>query len=399
MKKVLSLVLIVALLVILLPQKSYASFSYYKSITLDHTQTGATNSTNWPLTIGLDGNIQAADTDLKTTGNGGFVQSSSGYDIRPYSDSALTSPLTFELVYYDGATGKLEMHVNIPTLSHSADTVIYLAFGDASISTDGSSTATWNANYKGVWHLPNGASLTANDSTSQANNGTNHSASAAAGEIDGGASFTATTQYIDMGVANPIGGATATTISAWVKYSGLGLNRAIISKWGGASSDAQFLLMEDDVTNSELSFYVEGGGLYAGQRTTNASLTTSTWYLIDATWSATNTFTISINGVAKSLSSILNQGTTALASPGSNFYLGEEVAETRSALAGTMDEARISNIALSADWITSDYNSQKASSTFIVWGTKVATVAVVATVTLVDVRGPMRVDGPVRIGT
>lgn len=348
------------------------AFGYYKSVTLLAAQAGSADSTNWPLTIALDGNVQAADADLKTTGNGGYVQSASGYDIRPYSDSALTTPLTFQLVFYDGAAGKLEMHVLIPTLSHTTDTVIYLAFGDAGVVTDGSGTGTWNANYKGVWHLPNGSALALLDATSQGNNGTNHSASAVAGQIDGGASFTATTQYIDFGTNNPLGGATACTISVWLKYANLNTNRGIFSKWGGASSDAQFLLMQDDITSSELSFYVEGGGLYAGTRTTNASLTTATWYLIHATWSATNTFAIYINGVAKSLSSILNQGTTALASPGSNVYLGEEVAETRSALDGVLDEARYMNAAISASWALSDYNSQKTSSTFITWGSRTA---------------------------
>src|SRR3989344_6655431 len=130
-----------------------AAFGYYKSVTLAEAQSGTADSTDWPLTIALGYGPQAADADLKTVANGGYVQNSSGYDIRPYSDSALTTALTFELVNYDGVNGKLEMYVKIPTLSASTDTVIYLAFGDSGISTDGSSTATWDSNFKGVWHL------------------------------------------------------------------------------------------------------------------------------------------------------------------------------------------------------------------------------------------------------
>src|SRR6185436_5508529 len=133
------------------------SFAYYKTATLDHTQAGVGNSTNWPLTINV------TDADFKTVGNGGFVQNANGYDIRPYSDSALTTPLTFELVNFNAATGALEMHVKIPTLSVSVDTVIYIAFGDSGISTDGSSSSTWDSNFKMIQHLPNGSSLSAND--------------------------------------------------------------------------------------------------------------------------------------------------------------------------------------------------------------------------------------------
>ena len=49
------------------------AFAYYKSLTLASAQAGGSDSTDWPLTIALDGNVQAADADLKTVANGGFV--------------------------------------------------------------------------------------------------------------------------------------------------------------------------------------------------------------------------------------------------------------------------------------------------------------------------------------
>src|ERR1035437_6125962 len=104
------------------------AFSWLKSLTLDHTQAGTADSTDWPLTIWV------TDADLKTVGNSGYVQNANGYDIRPYSGSGLSSALTFELVSYNASTGAVEMHVKVPTLSHTADTVIYLGFGDATIS-------------------------------------------------------------------------------------------------------------------------------------------------------------------------------------------------------------------------------------------------------------------------
>jgi hypothetical protein len=63
-------------------------------------------------------------------------------------------------------------------------------YGNSSITTDQSNpTAVWDVNFKGVWHLPNGTILSANDSTSNGNNGTINGATATTGEIAGGASF------------------------------------------------------------------------------------------------------------------------------------------------------------------------------------------------------------------
>ncbi len=78
------------------------AFSYYKSVTIDASQCGASNLTDFPVTIWV------TDTDLKVTGSGGFVQNSNGYDIRPYADAGLTSALTFELVTYVSTSGALE---------------------------------------------------------------------------------------------------------------------------------------------------------------------------------------------------------------------------------------------------------------------------------------------------
>ncbi len=44
---------------------------------------------------------------------------------------------------------------------------------------------------------------------------------------------------------------------------------------------------------------------------------------------------------------------------------------------GVLDEVRVYSTSLTSSWITADFNSQKGSSNFIIWGPKVA-VGVVA---------------------
>ncbi len=344
------------------------AFAYYKTLTLAAAQAGTADSTNWPLAISLDGSVQAADADLKTTGSGGYVQSSSGFDIRPYADSGLTSALTYELVYYDGANGKLEMHVNIPTLSHSSNTVIYLAFGDAALTTDGSSVSTWNANFKSVLHLKDGSSLTLTDSSTNANDLTNSGATAAAGKVDGGAAMTGSAYaYITNG-SNILTDLDTQTVSMWVKgtsFTGLPMVWAI----AGTGAD-MFGEVGDTSGLTILQGYRQstGGSPYA---TWNCDLSDAGWHLLHFVKSGATAGQLYRDGAAATLASGSISASPTLANL--RFEVGAYSATTT--WQGSMDEVRVMNTNISASWATADYNSQKTSSTFIGWSAKVSTSA------------------------
>src|SRR3990167_11404107 len=155
------------------------AFTHYTQFTVASGQVPSTQ-TNHPVLI------NHTAVRFKTTGNGGNVANSNGYDVRPYSDAALTAALTYELERYDGTGGEVVMWINIASLADGS--IVYLAYGDAALSSDGSSTSTWEANFKGVWHLKNGTTLTTGDSTSNALNATAQAAfTVSAGTIDGGA--------------------------------------------------------------------------------------------------------------------------------------------------------------------------------------------------------------------
>jgi len=92
--------------------------------------------------------------------------------------------------------------VQVPAVSPTSDTTLYVNYGNASAADQQSITGTWDSNYKGVWHLPNGATLAGNDSTFNANNGAiSGSTTATSGQVDGAASFAGTTNAIDTGRA------------------------------------------------------------------------------------------------------------------------------------------------------------------------------------------------------
>ena len=74
---------------------------------------------------------------------------------------------------YNPATGQFTAWVRIPVLSHSADTVLYLNYGNGGVTVSQENRAgVWDSSYKGVYHLPNGVTLPGGDSTGTGNNAT-----------------------------------------------------------------------------------------------------------------------------------------------------------------------------------------------------------------------------------
>lgn len=338
------------------------AFGYYSALTIDHTQVGGANLTDYPLALGLEGQ-NGVDTDLKTVGNGGFVQNANGYDIRPYSDSGLTSALTFELVYYDASTGKMEMHVKIPTVSSSSDTVIYLAFGNSALTTDGSSTSTWNSNYKEVFHFKDGSSLSVNDSTVNANNGTNSGATATTGQIDGGASFDGTDDIIGTFGSSLSAAGQSRTISAWINIADT-IRRGIVGTRGAGGG---FVFTVNRTTAGNLTYFHTGVGTIE----LPGGISTNTWYYVTLTYDASGTTAeLFVNAVSLGTQSMGNDTNPSF----NGLIAGEDSTDPGggSSWSGKLDEIRITNDVKPAGWITADYNNQVAGSNFFTVAGKVA---------------------------
>ena len=297
---------------------------------------------------------------LKATANGGYVTNANGYDIGFYSDAGLTSKLNWETELYTATTGQVIYWVQIPTLSASVDTTIYLAYGDSTITTFQSvANRVWDSNYQGVWHLPDGTSLTANDSTANAQNLTITSATAAAGQIDGAAAFSGSTQYISK---NSYTTATSTfTISSWVYWTSG--NLYAWSMGNDAVGGKFFPLLTHGVgTGSTNHFHFEMG---SGTNIINSTTVpvTNTWYHVVITADAT-TFTMYINGASEGT---VAQGTSALTT-GYPISLGSYVNPAYNIFnnywIGSLDNFYQTSNTKSADWVKAEYNNQSAPATF-----------------------------------
>src|SRR5665213_227051 len=191
-----------------------ASFSYSRTITISHLLVPSTQS-SFPVLISSG---TAFSASLATVANGGRAQNSSGYDIGFYSNAnCSTGKLNWETEDYSATTGVARYWVLNTSLSSSVDTVFYMCYGDPSISSfqGGSTGSVWDSNYKGIWHVPNGSSLTGNDSTSNANNLTTVTATATSGQIDGAAAFNGTTQTLSVTEPTSLKFTGSQTLSCW----------------------------------------------------------------------------------------------------------------------------------------------------------------------------------------
>lgn len=346
---------LLALIFILWPSashKAYASFNYYSPVTVQAAQVPSTQ-TDFPMLVSY------TDARLKSTANGGHVINANGYDIRPYSDSGLTSALTYQLERYNASTGEVVMWVKVPSLA--VGSVVYLGYGDAGLNTNGSSASTWDSASQFVQPLSDGTTLSLSDYTTNYTS-TNNGATAGTGKIDGGAVLNGSSQnYTVNSVGNAISSDDTHRISFWFNLSADTTGSGAVfftlgTTWFGQVDSTGEILYWGD-TNSG-NYRVYGG----------TTINTATWYKLDMVKTgAGNSGTLYLNGVALTptsgtLANMLNfSGANMLVGSytGGGFYVP-----------GTLDMLRVDNTTRSADWITTEYNNQSAPSTFATLGSE-----------------------------
>jgi hypothetical protein len=350
---------------------SQGVWNYRQKITISHTKVNtATNTTtplsNFPVEISV-----AANALTKSMNNGGHVGLDNGYDIVFTSGDGKTK-LAHEIEFYASTTGALIAWVKIPSLVSVSDTTLYMYYGNGSeTGNEQNASGVWDSNYKGVWHLPNGTTLTANDSTSNINNGTLTNAAggsspiASTGKIGGGMndSFSQPPWYGYVDIAHQSSlNAYPLTASVWIKTAA---GAAPISKFAsGAGYDVQ---VWDD------------GHIYGGyvvddsNKLWSGSPNFTTWLdggiITDSNWHYV-VFTVDSNGGKIYVDSTLKDSLPWTGTPGAitttnDLWFGRW--NDRYGV-DNMDEARISSTARTPDWIKTEYNNQSSPSTFETFG-------------------------------
>ncbi|MGD8686616.1 MAG: DUF2341 domain-containing protein, partial [Syntrophobacterales bacterium] len=332
--------------------------------------------TNFPLLVSIQN-----DPELRTIENGGKVFSDGGYDIVFRADDGTTG-LDHEVEHYDGVNGTLVAWVRIPSLSKSADTLIYMYFGNCSVTTPSENPeGVWNEYYKGVWHLKENGTGSADDyrdSTQYGNHGeggdgtplNNYVPTQVSGKIAYGQDFNNSDtkwDFINCGsdasldiTGNQI------TLQAWVQYDNASHAHMGPLNHKGWSNGYRLYMPQD---SGNLHFQLPGES-YDLQ--TAETLTTGSWHHLVATYDGSR-MRIYLDGSKdeyelEKLDNILSSD--------EETWIGQADQPHDVAWSypweGQLDEVRISNIARSADWIKTEYNNQSNPSAFYSIGTDVS---------------------------
>ncbi|MGD9036657.1 MAG: DUF2341 domain-containing protein, partial [Syntrophobacterales bacterium] len=345
-------------------------------ITIHGYQVSGTSGslTNFPLLVSIEN-----DPELRTIENGGKVFSDGGYDIVFRADDGTTG-LDHEVEHYDGANGTLVAWVRIPSLSKSADTLIYMYFGNCSVTTPSENPeGVWHDDYKGVWHLKENGAGSADeyrDSTQYGNHGQGGEGDSlfvptqVSGKIAYGQDFNnADTKwdFIDCGndasldiTGNQI------TLQAWVQYDNASHGHMGPLNHKGFNNGYR-LYMPD--SSSNLNFQLPGTSYDLQSAET---LTTGNWHHLVAIYDGSR-MRIYLDGLKdenelEKLDNILSVPPTE-----NEVWIGhgdqpEDVAWSYP-WEGQIDEVRISSTARSADWIKTEYYNQSNPSAFYSIGT------------------------------
>lgn len=357
------------LALLLAAQTCFGGYSFSRTVTIDHTKVPNTDQANFTVLI------SGTYSYLATVGNGGNVQSASGYDVAFGTTSNCSSLVNWDQETWTDTTGLVNYWVKIASVSHTTDTVFYMCYGDAGVvSFQGGATGTAWDQASRIYHCPDGTTLTCADYSVNATLNTsstltNHAATAVAGQIDGGVG-TDLNKYLhddaargggSTGYANP-----PLTFSVWVKTT--------------FGSNAPFVTFGTDTGGNQCMLYSYVGGGNKALFFEGSTLTvTSTSTVNDGNWHY-------LVGVADNANSANNSHIYfdgALEATGTiswNIFIGSATDQLTvgrlgggtQPMTGSVDEIHIINTNRGADWIATEYNNQKTPSTFYAIGAPVS---------------------------
>lgn len=360
---------------------SYSGYTYQKIITLKSAKVPSTDQNDFPVLI------STTDAQLATTGNGGHVQNASGFDIIFSTVSDCSFSLKWDTETYNASTGNIIVWVKVSTVSHTSDTSLYMCYGNSSITTyqGGAIGSAWNSGYTGVWHMnDNAANTTVYDSIASGHNGTfstNTSNRTITGQIANALDSHAAGDFTDLGnVLNTSwGSGVSFTLQVWCKANSYPASKSgLITKTANAVPGPIF-------ATRGVNLYYEG---YDGTNNPNGSggtsLTTGVWMQVGYTRvTGTTTGTLYLNGASDGT---LTDSSGDMGSAGDNLSFGNST-NNGGKFDGQIDEVRISTVARSANWITTEYNNISSLATFYSIGSETTTGVITPSTNSFLIRG------------
>jgi hypothetical protein len=327
-----------------------------RKITIDQTDIDTADLINYPLYVNMTlvnvGTDSQADCD-------DFV----------FTDSTNVTKLDHEIETCDDANNWAEFWVEVPTVSNTVDTDIFMYYDNAGATDQQNTQGTWNANYKAVWHL-NGTFI---DSTTSPITCTNSGTSAVTDEYVGGSrDWDGVDDYIDCGSDAKIddifnGGG---SVSYWFNPDALGETTTprIIVK-SNVSPQNGWNVLNFDISGSDMDHRFVMLPTTGGDWITTArEIQLNTWNFITITYNddaTTNDPIIYVDGVSVGITETTSPTTAYVSDASDVLCIGNTgtglACATTTTMDGTLDEPRMVDEILTAEWIKADWECQRGA--------------------------------------
>lgn len=331
-----------------------AGYGFGKQVSIQSSQvSGGSPLSDFPVLISF------TDNDLRTTANGGNVENVNGFDIIFTTNTCFVLvQLDHQIESYNPVTGEYVAWVRIPSLSNSADTDIFMFYGNSSVASDPSTSAVWTTHgYDGVWHLHDDFS----DASGSGNNGTNNGSTdvSPAHNFGDGQNFVDPNHWIEL-TSHPNRNGSF-SYSGWVRTNDRSRAGQRVICDDATNSNGCHAISIGDPGAGRVRFYIRG--LNPVSLDSPVAITNNTWHYVTATYnSGSGLKSLYVDGALVASAT----ATGSLGTPTGNASIGGEVAsgESGNRFHGDLDEVRAFPGVLSASWIATEFNNQNNPSTF-----------------------------------
>lgn len=285
--------------------------------------------------------------------------------------------LAYEIDYYNGSTEAIYWvklvaksgHEGVESSDNGTENYIYIGYGsDPFAENQDNASGVWNSNFVAVWHMGDNKWV-AGDTTSEMKDSTSNGITGDAvsvtanqtGNVINGASFDGSSSYIKTNTTLT-NGFTGITMSIWAKQDTQTSYQMHFSKdLVTANRQIHAAYFRDGSTNKLQMYLWDSAATLKGPVSyTWSDMNTTDFFFITYAWSSGNTMKIYVNGAE---AATYTAWAGSLASTTSEFRIGNRnLTGSYLYFDGILDEARISNIERSADWIKLQYYSMKKTN-------------------------------------
>jgi hypothetical protein len=350
-------------------------YSFSQQLIIKHNlAANSTTLTNFPYLVPFNGAATSSITltALKTVANSGSIQNTAANsagvtgpaDFIVCNAASAGNAIKFEIAQYTATSGKMELWVQIASLSNSADQNIWIFYGNSGVSTSQQDLSMWtDASYVGIFHMSDGSTLSATDSAGTLTAAKVGSPTASTGTVDGAMSSISTSNYINITQNTALRPASTLTVEGWVKPTSCANFGTIVSMpyaTSGWSSPFQSWTLNTYSTNCQSRFVVTSSGTTHPVDNQGLAMTLSTWNQLVGTFDGT-TVRSYLNGLQSGTASFSGTITYPV---NADVAIGQRgTYSAGDVIAADLDEVRISNATKSADWIKTEYNNVSSLTT------------------------------------